>query len=120
MGETRARFSSAGTIASPTPISPQQNEGNDTGEVVGVVSGASRVLGGGDARRSGEIVSDDKLDDSEEPQARKPKIPVDPGRPTKKEVEEHNTLHWPVRAWHPHCVGGKAMTSPHPRRDAES
>ena len=51
-----------------------------------------------------------------EEQARCPKVPVDPGRPTKKEIEEHNCLHWPFRSWCPHCVRAKAVTAPHPRR----
>ena len=44
------------------------------------------------------------------------KVPVDPGRPTKKEIEEHNCLHWPFRSWCPHCVCAKAVTAPHPRK----
>ena len=49
-------------------------------------------------------------------QAGCPEVVVDPRRPTLKEIEEHNCLHWPLRSWCPHCVRGKAVTSPHPRK----
>ena len=35
-------------------------------------------------------------------EARKARMPADPGRPTQKEVDEHNLSHWPFRSWCPH------------------
>ena len=50
-------------------------------------------------------------------EARKARMPADPGRPTQKEVDEHNLSHWPFRSWCPHCVKGKAVSTPHHRAD---
>ena len=46
-------------------------------------------------------------------EARAARVPADPGRPTKKEVDEHNASHIPYRPWCPHCVKGKAVSDPH-------
>ena len=48
---------------------------------------------------------------SEEAQA--PEVLRDPGAPTLREQEEHNTTHLPFRSWCQHCVAGKAQDRPH-------
>eukprot|EP00959_Pyramimonas_sp_CCMP1952_P425385 8910739-Pyramimonas_sp.AAC.1 len=40
-------------------------------------------------------------------------------RPSKGEVEAHNTTHLPYRSWCPHCVRGKARRRNHRRRKRE-
>ena len=32
-------------------------------------------------------------------EVRQPRMPHNPGRPTKKEIAEHNVTHWPSRSW---------------------
>ena len=56
------------------------------------------------------------IEDIEEEEARLPKLPHDPGRPTKRELREHLPLHWPFRSWCRHCVMGRAVSSPHKSR----
>ena len=86
--------------------------------MVGGVYATSRELGD-EENMEVDTGADEDAEGENEPQARAPKIPVDPGRPTKKEIEEHNALHWPFRSWCPHCVRGRAITSPHPRKGGE-
>ena len=50
---------------------------------------------------------------SDEEEARQPRLPHDPGRPTKEEVRRHMVHHWPYRAWCRHCVRGRAVSSQH-------
>ena len=76
----------------------------------------SEKVGGEESGACDGTAAGEELAESVEEQARCPKVPVDPGRPTLKEIEEHNCLHWPFRSWCPHCVRGKAVTSPHPRK----
>ena len=76
----------------------------------------SREVGDSTVMACGGAAAGRQTAECEEEQAGCPKIPVDPGRPTKMEIEEHNCLHWPFRSWCPHCVRGKAVTSPHPRK----
>ena len=57
--------------------------------------------------------------DIEEEQARLVKRPHDPGKPTRKELEEHLPLHWPFRSWCRHCVEGREDASPHKSRSEE-
>ena len=52
-------------------------------------------------------------------EARTLRIPNDPGRPTRREVEEHMPFHWPYRSWCKHCVRGRSAASPHRRKTAE-
>eukprot|EP00959_Pyramimonas_sp_CCMP1952_P165256 3454316-Pyramimonas_sp.AAC.1 len=40
-------------------------------------------------------------------------------RPSREEVEAHNTTHLPHRSWCPHCVRGKARGRNHRRRKRE-
>ena len=54
--------------------------------------------------------------EEEEEEVRRPKIPHDPGRPTKRELQEHLPLHWPFRSWCRHCVAGRGVASPHRSR----
>ena len=55
----------------------------------------------------------------EEDRIRQPRSPVTPGRPTKREIEEHCVAHWPFRSWCRHCVLGRAQGSPHYSRGSE-
>ena len=52
-------------------------------------------------------------DPPHEGEARRPRLPADPGRPTQREVDEHEVCHIPFRSWCPYCVKGKAVSSPH-------
>ena len=49
-------------------------------------------------------------------EARQPRLPHNPGRPTKREIAEHCVSHWPFRSWCRHCVCGRASGSPHKSR----
>ena len=49
-------------------------------------------------------------------EARHPRLPHNPGRPTKREIAEHCVSHWPFRSWCRHCVCGRAAGSPHRAR----
>ena len=44
-----------------------------------------------------------------------PRVCMNPGRPSKREIEEHEATHMPYRSWCPHCVRGRGQASPHPR-----
>ena len=52
-------------------------------------------------------------DPPHEGEARRPRLPADPGRPTQREVDEHEVCHIPFRSWCPYCIKGKAVSSPH-------
>ena len=54
--------------------------------------------------------------ETETDEARQLRTPHNPGRPTKKEIEDHLPLHWPFRSWCRHCVCGRAVASPHRQR----
>ena len=54
-----------------------------------------------------------------EDQARQPRLPHDPGRPTKPEIAEHCVSHWPFRCWCRHCVCGRAVSKAHRSRSDE-
>ena len=73
------------------------------------------IKGAGSKVKGSEREVDEALADEDKTEGRCPRIPVDPGRPTKREIEEHNATHWPFRSWCPHCVRGRACSSPHPR-----
>ena len=62
---------------------------------------------------------DVETSDSEVEEARAVRRPHDPGRPTRKEIEEHLPLHWPFRSWCRHCVRGRGVASPHKSRSDE-
>ena len=66
-----------------------------------------------------DIERQDEAIDVEEDEARAPRLPHDPGRPTKRELREHLCLHWPFRSWCRHCVCGRAVASPHRSRTSE-
>ena len=55
-------------------------------------------------------------DAESEDEARQPRLPHNPGRPTKREIAEHCVSHWPFRSWCRHCVCGRAAGSPHKSR----
>ena len=69
-----------------------------------------------DNESAGSAVVRDLGPHDEEQEARMPRLPVTPGRPTKKEIEEHCVAHWPFRSWCRHCVFGRAQGSPHRSR----
>ena len=68
-------------------------------------------------REVGEVEGEDfeeiECENKESEEARAPEVLRDPGAPTAKEIEEHNTTHLPFRSWCPHCVTGKAQDRPH-------
>ena len=96
-----------------SPISPQNHLEED-------------LDGAEDAEASIEELIEDQgpteevtASDSEVDEARVVKRPHDPGKPTRKELEEHLPLHWPFRSWCRHCVRGRGVASPHKRRSDE-
>ena len=98
-----------------------------------------RISGSGLAAvdAAGDVISDSEVEDVarassvEDPvplgaaveavdEARAPRLPHNPGRPTKREIAEHCVSHWPFRSWCRHCVCGRAAGSPHKvRSDAD-
>ena len=64
----------------------------------------------------GEDFEEIKCEEVESDEARAPEVLRDPGAPTQKELDEHNTTHLPFRSWCPHCVAGKAQDRPHRMR----
>ena len=80
------------------------------GEVDGgsVVVEDSRVADGVDSGSSDSAMRADEV--------RRPRLPHNPGRPTKQEIAEHCVTHWPFRSWCRHCVMGRASASPHRSR----
>ena len=52
-------------------------------------------------------------DPPQDGEVRRPRLPADPGRPTQREVDEHEVCHIPFRSWCPYCIKGKAVSSPH-------
>ena len=60
-----------------------------------------------------EDFADIECEEQASEEARLPEVLRDPGAPTAKELEEHNTTHLPFRSWCPHCVAGKAQDRPH-------
>ena len=59
---------------------------------------------------------DERGESTAEEEIRQPRSPVTPGRPTRKEIEDHCVAHWPFRSWCRHCVLGRAQGSPHHSR----
>ena len=57
------------------------------------------------------------IDDEEAPATCMPC--TEPGKPTKKEIEEHAVTHLPFRSWCPQCVMGKAKDDPHRKVEQE-
>jgi hypothetical protein len=51
------------------------------------------------------------IDRSEE--SIRPRVAIDPGKPSKEEVALHNATHVQYRSWCPHCVKGRGQSSPH-------
>ena len=44
---------------------------------------------------------------------------MDPKRPSRAEVEEHELTHLPYRSWCKHCVKGRGKESPHRKTDEQ-
>ena len=93
-----------------SPISPTQAE-DLGGKESAVAEEASDEAEG----QGGEVT----VSDVEEDEAREVRRPHDPGKPTRKEIEEHLPLHWPFRSWCKHCVRGRGVAFPHKRRSEE-
>ena len=76
----------------------------------------------------GDVSEDDQKYDEEQMLDRdeelcRARVCVDPLRPTKEEVDQHNlTCHAQYRSWRPHCVRGRGQSSPHQqsRRDTKA
>ena len=62
-------------------------------------------------------IASDGDDEREEVQA--PKAVAEVYLPSQLEIDEHNLVHLPFRAWCPHCVQGKAVAGAHRRRVQE-
>lgn len=56
---------------------------------------------------------------NEEEEGRKIRIPNRPATPTKAEIEDHETLHFPPRDWCQHCVAGHGIANQHRRQTDE-
>ena len=74
-----------------------------------------------EAKTDGDLVVEessaaDGVDSSSADEVSRPRLPHNPGRPTKQEVAEHCVTHWPFRSWCRHCVMGRASASPHRSR----
>ena len=50
---------------------------------------------------------------------RRPVVQAAPGQPTQREIDEHNTTHFPYRAWCEHCVLHKGRQDAHHHQDHE-
>ena len=50
---------------------------------------------------------------------RRPVVQAAPGQPTQREIDEHNTTHFPYRAWCEHCVLRKGRQDAHHHQDHE-
>lgn len=93
-------FSQAGPVSNK-PIRPTQINAFNDGDV------EPRK------REDKEESENENREEEEIEEARKPKIAFDPGKPTKKEKEEHELVHIPFRSWCRFCVRGRAVASPH-------
>ena len=80
----------------------------------GGVDGESLVVEDSSAANRVDTGSSDTAMRADE--VRRPRLPHNPGRPTKQEVAEHCVTHWPFRPWGRHCVMGRASASPHRSR----
>ena len=70
---------------------------------------------------SGGDCKEIQLDVEEETEeANNPILLKDPGKPSAREIEQHNITHMPFRSWCPSCVAGKATNRAHRRQDEES
>ena len=61
----------------------------------------------------------EQCDDQEEVEVKPPKFLRRPGQPSKKEKDEHDTLHVNYRSWCRYCVMGKADDRRHANRQFE-
>ena len=107
-------------ISQPAFISP-----SDCGRL-GPVGGRAGVFSWGEGiDKVGESIAGDgdageerrsAADGTDVEEVRQLRAPLVPGRPAKKEIEDHSFCHWPCRAWCRHCVRGRAQGSPHRTR----
>ena len=54
-------------------------------------------------------------EDEEEVEVDKPRVCVNPGKPSREDVEEREVTHIPFRRWCLQCVRGRGQASPHPK-----
>ena len=104
-------------ISQPAFVSP-----SDCG-LLGPVVGRAGVFSSGEGiDKVGESIADDSdageerrsaAEGTDVEEVRQQIAPLVPGRPTKKEIEDHSVCHCPVRSWCRHCVRDRAQGSPH-------
>ena len=99
-------------------ISPRISDRSEAGNRQGVIFSAGEATDdSGEAESSGTVDVDGEASENEDvEEARVPRTPHNPGKPTKKEMEDHLPLHWPFRSRCRHCVLGRAVSSPHKAR----
>ena len=71
---------------------------------------------GSEAERDEEV----RDEDEDEAEGRCPRVPVDPGRPTRKDIDEHFPLHAHYRSWRPPCQAGRSTSKQHRRREEDA
>ena len=73
----------------------------------------------GEEMEEGDVDEDARREDDDECQicdeAERPRVCVNPGQPSRREIEEHEVTHMPFRSWCPHCVRGRGQATPHPK-----
>ena len=74
-----------------------------------VKNGSADVDEGMEAEDKG-VEDADEVANDEATEGRRPRIPVDPGKPTQREIDEHEASgHTTFRPWCKWCVEGKAI-----------
>ena len=112
-------------VDSPTCVRPL-NDG-----LIGLISGRAQIF------KTGTVIGDARSDDEyrrlvnkrdistaigvQDPQlgeeeVRQPRLLVIPGRPSKKEIEDHCVCHWPFKSWCRRCVRNGACSGQSPSR----
>ena len=125
MGEESGFHPAERPVDSTSLISPRNNGPDDT--VSGVIFSTGETVDESgnsedsdtakvDGEASTESITPDGVLDEDVEEARELRTPHNPGKPTKKEIEDHLPLHWPFRSWCRHCVLGRAVSSPHRAR----
>jgi hypothetical protein len=77
---------------------------------------SGRVISRGDDEgfvRGSDMSFESEDDERWSEEGRRPKIISDPGKLSRKELEDHMPLHIPYRAWCPHCVRGRGINNLH-------
>ena len=70
-----------------------------------------------DDQQEGNVEADiDEGWQAESEEARPGRAAAEPGRPTRREIDEHNRTHMPFRSWCTACVQGRSVSSPHMKK----